>query len=170
MDKLLTPDSGLVIWTIVTFLTLVFILRRFAWGPLLAVIEEREGRIRADREAAQSARQAAEKMRAEVEARLEGLSAAGKQMLDKARAQAETLGARLKDVAEEEARAIKSRAGAELAAEKDRLVAELRKEVASLSILAAEKLLRRSVDESVQKSVLDSFFHDLDKQEAVGRN
>ncbi|MHB2025592.1 MAG: F0F1 ATP synthase subunit B [Elusimicrobiota bacterium] len=170
MDKLLTPDSGLVIWTIVTFLTLVFILRRFAWGPLLAVIEEREGRIRADREAAQSARQAAEKMRAEVEARLEGLSAAGKQMLDKARAQAETLGARLKDVAEEEARAIKSRAGAELAAEKDRLVAELRKEVASLSILAAEKLLRRSVDESVQKSVLDSFFHDLEKQEAVGRN
>ena len=52
MDKLLNPDTGLMIWVIVTFLSLVAILKLFAWGPLLGAIEAREGRIRADREGA----------------------------------------------------------------------------------------------------------------------
>ena len=50
MDKLLNPDTGLMIWVIVTFLCLVAILKMFAWGPLLGAIEAREGRIKADRD------------------------------------------------------------------------------------------------------------------------
>ena len=43
MERLVTPDPGLMFWTIVTFLALVALLKRFAWGPLLAAIAEREG-------------------------------------------------------------------------------------------------------------------------------
>jgi F0F1-type ATP synthase membrane subunit b/b' len=57
-----------------------------------------------------------------------------------------------------------------LAAEKDKLVGDLRKEVASLSVLAAEKLLHKSVDAGVQKSVLDGFFKDLDSTKKAGSN
>ena len=53
---------------------------------------------------------------------------------------------------------------AELSEEKERLVRDLRKEVASLSILAAEKLMRKSVDDGVQKTVLEGFFKDLEGQ------
>ncbi len=55
---------------------------------------------------------------------------------------------------------------AELAAEKNKLVADLRKEVATLSVLAAEKLMRKSVDDGVQKNVLDGFFKDLETNKA----
>ena len=47
MDKLVTPDPGLMFWTIVTFLALAALLKRFAWGPLLTAIEEREVHLKA---------------------------------------------------------------------------------------------------------------------------
>ena len=76
----------------------------------------------------------------------------------------------MKAEAESDAQAIKDKTAAELVAEKNRLVDELRQEVASLSVLAAEKLMRKSVDEGVQKSVLDGFFRDLDTSKKAGQN
>ena len=73
MDTLLNPDTGLVIWTVVTFLCLVFLLKKFAWGPLVGAIEEREAKLRADREGAEAARRQAEGIRAELEQRIADL-------------------------------------------------------------------------------------------------
>ena len=53
MGAMLTPDTGLVIWTIVTFLLLVVILKVAAWKPLIAAIEAREGRMKSEREGAE---------------------------------------------------------------------------------------------------------------------
>lgn len=167
MDKLLNPDSGLIIWTIVTFLALVFILKKAAWGPLLSAIDEREAKMKADREGAEAARAHAERIKAELEAQIAGLDAKSRELLAKAAKEGEALRAQLKDAAEAEAAKIKQKTLAELAEEKERLVRELRGEVAKLSVLAAEKLMRKTVDEGVQKSVLDSFFKDLDKQKAA---
>lgn len=164
MDQLLKPDLGLIFWTIVTFLSLVFILKQFAWGPLLAAIEHREKGIKDDIEGAKAARVGAEKIKAEIDAEMEQLSAKGRELLAQAAKQAEILRAELKAAAESEAQKIKEKTLAELSEEKRRLVEGLRKEVAELSVLAAEKLMRKSVDDSVQKGVLDSFFKDLEKQ------
>jgi F-type H+-transporting ATPase subunit b len=170
MDKLLNPDTGLMIWVIVTFLCLVVILKSFAWGPLLKAIEAREGRIKGDRDAAEKARSEAERIQKELEAQLAGVLAKSKEMLAAATKDGEALRARLKAEAEADAQAIKDKTTAELAAEKGRLVGELRKDVANLSVLAAEKLMRKSVDEGVQKSVLESFFHDMDSSRSGGKN
>ncbi|HVC09706.1 MAG TPA: F0F1 ATP synthase subunit B [Elusimicrobiota bacterium] len=170
MNKLLTPNPGIIIWTIVTFLALVALMKKFAWGPLLAIIDEREKHLKSEREAAEGARAEAERIKKELESQMAGLQAAGRELIDKARGHAEGLSAQIKAAAEEDARKIKEKTAAELAAEKERLVAGLRKDVAGLSVLAAEKLLRRSVDEGVQKTVLDSFFKDLESREAAPRN
>lgn len=162
MDKLLQPDTGLVIWTIITFLLLVFILKKFAWGPLLHAIEEREARMKADLEGARAARAEAERIRAQIEAEMSGLQSKSRELLLKAQQDAEALGARLKAGAEEDAGRIRQKTMSDLEAEKQRLVRELRQEVASLSILAAERLLRKSVDDGVQKTVLEGFFKDLE--------
>ncbi|MDE1976336.1 MAG: F0F1 ATP synthase subunit B [Elusimicrobia bacterium] len=167
MNKLLTPEPGILIWTIVTFLALVALLKKFAWGPLLAIIDEREKHLKSEREAAESARAEAERLKKEIESQMAGLQAAGRELIDKARGHAEALSAQIKTAAEEEARKIKDKTAAELAAEKERLSAGLRKEVAGLSVLAAEKLLRRSVDDGVRKTVLDSFFKDLENKESA---
>lgn len=166
MGDLLAPDLGLTVWTIVTFLALVAILKLFAWGPLLHAVEAREARIKADREGAEKARSEAERIQKELEAQLAGAAAKSKELVSQATKDAEALRAKLKAEAEADAAAVKAKASADLAAEKDKLVGELRKEVASLSVMAAEKLMHKTVDAGVQKSVLDGFFKDLEKSKA----
>lgn len=161
MDSLLNPDTGLMVWTVVTFLSLVFLLGKFAWGPLLRGIEAREARMKADLEGAQEARAGAEKIRSQLEAEMAAISAKSQDLLKRATQEGETLRLELKRTAESEAAKIKEKTLAELEEEKRRLKGELRAEVASLSVMAAEKLLRRSVDDAVQKEALESFFKDV---------
>ncbi len=166
MGELLTPDAGLIFWTIVTFLCLVAVLKFAAWGPLLHAVEAREARIKADREGAEKARAEAERIQKELEASMAGAQAKSKELLAAAAKDGEALRAKLKAEAEADAQALKDKTFAELAAEKNKLVADLRKEVATLSVLAAEKLMRKSVDDGVQKNVLEGFFKDLETNKA----
>ena len=166
MDQLLNPDTGLMIWVIITFLCLVGILRMFAWGPLLGAIEAREGRIKADREGAEKARAEAERIQKDFESQMAGVAAKTKELLAAATKDGEALRARLKAEAEADAQAIKDKTMADLATEKNRLVGELRRETASLAVQAAEKLMRKTVDAGVQKTVLDGFFKDLESSKA----
>jgi F-type H+-transporting ATPase subunit b len=159
MGDLLSPDLGLTVWTIVTFLSLVAILKLFAWGPLLHAVEEREARLKADREGAEKARAEAERIQKELEAQLAGVQAKTKDLLAAATKDGEALRSKLKAEAEADAAAIKAKT-----------TGDLRKEVATLSVLAAEKLLHKSVDAGVQKSVLDGFFKDLESAKKAGSN
>jgi F-type H+-transporting ATPase subunit b len=168
MDKLLNPDTGLLIWTIVTFLALVFILKKTAWGPLLHAIEEREARLKGEREGAEKARADSERIRSELDAQLAGLQAKSREMLSQAQKEAEALRAQLKAAAEADSAKIREKTMQELSDEKERLVRDLRKEVASLSVMAAERLMRKTVDDNVQKTVLEGFFKDLESSK--GRN
>jgi F-type H+-transporting ATPase subunit b len=163
MDKLVTPDPGLMLWTIVTFLALVWLLKRFAWGPLLKAISEREARLRAEGAAAQKARDEAERIKGELSAHLAEAQARRQEVLDRASKDGEAILAQFKAAAEEESRKLREKTSAELGREKDRLIGELRREVADLSITAAERLLRRSVDPAVEKAVLDDFLKDIAK-------
>ena len=169
MDMLIVPDTGLMFWTIVTFLCLVFILKKAAWGPMLHAIEAREGRIKADREGAEKARSEAERIQKDFEAQMAGVQAKSKELLAAAVKDGEALRAKLKAEAEADAQGIKDKTLADLAAEKNRLVGELRRETADIAVKAAEKLMRKAVDSGVQKTVLDGFFKDLDASKA-GRN
>ena len=161
MDKLVSPDPGLMFWTIVTFLTLVWLLKRFAWGPLLAAIAEREAGLKAETAAAQQAREHSERIKAELAAQLAEAQARRQEVLSRAAQEGEALLAQFKAAAEADSRRLRDKTAAELAREKERLVGELRSEVADLSIQAAERLLRRSVDPVVEKAVLDDFLKDM---------
>lgn len=162
MGKLVEPDMGLIIWTIVTFLALVFILAKAAWGPLISAIEEREHKMKSDLEGAKAARDEAEKIKQTLEAEIAGLQAKSRELLAQAGKDGEALRAKLQASAEADAKKIKDKTMIELEDEKQRLVRDLRKEVASLSVMAAEKLMHKTVDDGVQKSVLDSFFKELE--------
>lgn len=164
MDKLLNPDTGLIIWTIVTFLCLVFILKAAAWGPLLHAIEDRENRIKADKDAAERARSEAERIQKELTAQMDGVQAKSRELLAQAQKDSDALRAQLKAAAEADSAKIREKTMQELGEEKERLVRDLRKEVAGLSILAAERLMRKSVDKGVQDTVLEGFYKDLESK------
>src|SRR5574344_940512 len=74
MDALLKPDTGLMFWTIVNFLILAFLLAKFAWKPLLKSLKEREDKIANDVASAQQARNEAQRIQKELEARLESIA------------------------------------------------------------------------------------------------
>ncbi len=161
MDQLLNPEPGLLVWTIVTFLSLVIILKKFAWGPLIKAIEDREARIKGDLDSAQQARQAAEKAQLDIESQMKGLDQKARQMIDEAAKQAEALRLKIQQEAESHALKIKEKTMQELGLEKERLSSELRREVSNLSLMAAEKILGESVNEHVQKKTVESFLADL---------
>lgn len=166
MQDLFTVNVGLMVWTVVTFLLLLAVLAKFGWRPLISALEAREARIKADLDAAKAAAADAQRVKSDLEAQLAGAEAQGRRLLEAAAREGDDLRAKLRADAESDARKIKDKTLSELADEKQRLVHELRREVADLSVLAAERLLRKSVDEGVEKTVLEGFFKDLDKQKA----
>jgi F-type H+-transporting ATPase subunit b len=163
MDKLLTPDIGLTVWTVVTFLCVVFILGRFAWKPILAALEAREARIRDDVRSAEESRRAAEAARLEFETRLAGAQSETRALLDRAEKDARLRGEELLKAAREEAARLALKTREELAEEQRRLVSALRGEVVSLAVGAAEKILGKAVDKAVQDKALRDASTELDE-------
>ncbi len=167
MEKLFEPHFGLMIWTVVTFALLLLVLGKFGWKPLIAALDEREARMKAEFEGAREAREGAEKIKAQLDAEMAAVAAKSRELLAQASRESDELRAKLKAEAESDSRKIRDKTLAELQEEKSRLVRELRQEVADLSVRAAERLMRRSVDEGVQKSVLETFFKDIEDRKAA---
>ena len=164
MEKLVSPDWGLMFWTILTFGILVLLLKRFAWGPLLSAISERERRLKADADSARAARDEAQRIKDELSAQFAAIESRRQEVLARAARDGEEVLGRFKTEAEKQSRDLRDKTLAELGREKERLVRELRREVADLSVQAAEKLLRRSVDPAVEKQILDEFLKDLERR------
>lgn len=162
MDTLLNPDPGLYIWTIVSFLVLVGLLKAFAWGPLLRAVEEREAAMRSEREKAEAARREAEGIQQRLAEQLQGVDAQAREILSRASREGEALRERLKNDAEEASKRILEKSREQLGEEKARLIVELRREVAALSIQAAERLLKKSLDPGVKKEALSDFLGQID--------
>ena len=164
MDKLLSIDTGLMFWTIVTFLAMVVLLKKFAWGPLIHSIEERENRLKADREAAEKARAEAQRIQTDLEAKLAGIDAKSREVLAQAAKDADAAHGKRLAEAKQEADRLMEKTKAELEEEKRKLIVQLRSEVAGLAVNAAEKLIHKSVDDGVRKNVMDQFLKDIDSK------
>jgi len=164
MENLLNPDKGLIIWTIVTFACLVLLLSKVAWKPLLQALKDREDGIRKSIDDATGARQTAEQLKTQWEQQLAQGQTKIQEMLKEAEMEAQKVRERLMKQAEEEAHRLSEQTRRQLAEDKEKLSRELRQEVASLSVKAAEKLLRHSMDAKEQDVLLQDFFKDLDKE------
>lgn len=166
MDKLFTPEVGLMIWTALTFALLLLILGRFGWRPLIDSIKARERYLAEEREAAENARKEARRIQEDIEAQLAAMDGRAQEVLRKAAKEAETLRAKHSAEAQEEAKRLVAKARAEMDEERQRLVVQLRSEVAQLAVTAAEKLVHRTIDDGVRKSAMDQFFKDIEKEKA----
>ena len=164
MEKLLSPDIGLSVWTTLTFLLLVVLLGKLAWKPVLQALEERESAIRAEREAAEAARRSAEELKAHLDRELAQIQERTQLLLSQAERQGAAQREEILRAAQADANQLMGKIRSQLEEEKKRLVRELRQEVSQLSLMAAEKILKRSVDRAMQESLLREFFGDLDKR------
>ena len=139
---LITPELGLVFWTLVTFLILLFILRKFAWKPILGAVSDREEGIKDALASAEKARQEMENLTADNERILQEARAEREDMLKDARDVKNKMIADAKDEAQAQASKIIEQAQLAIESEKKAAMAELKSHVAGLSLDIAEKVVR----------------------------
>ena len=156
MDALLTPAFGTVVWSTIAFLVVLFLLRKMAWGPILTALKEREESIATALNEADKARSEMSALQADNERLLQEARAERDGMLREARELADKLVADAKGKAKEEAAREAESAREAIATERKAAVAELKSEVAKLSVSIAEQLIRAELADAGKQEALVS--------------
>lgn len=145
------------------FLIALAILRRYAWGPILGVIEERQNRIRRDLQEAADARKAIETMRQDLEGRLRQIEAESRQKIVEAVSEGQRVAAELKEYARADAQGIVAKAREEIQRETDKARVALRDEMVAIALTAAGKVIEKDLDEARDRELVRGFIGDLEK-------
>ena len=160
---MLDPNPGLLVWTIVTFVLLVLILRKFAWKPLLEALKKREEHVRSSIERAEQAKQEAERILEENRKQLASAEAEAHRILNEGRALGDKLKNEMVEQANQQSRRMVEQAKQEIERDKEAALSQLRSEVANLAIKAAEKILDETLDENRQRKLVDAYLKQLPK-------
>tara|TARA_B100001758_G_scaffold247626_1_gene266242 strand:- start:3130 stop:3633 length:504 start_codon:yes stop_codon:yes gene_type:complete len=161
--SLVTPSIGLMFWTCVVFVTLVLILKRFAWKPILNSVEERNNSIEQALQSAEKAKQEMATLQSDNEKILQEARTERDAMLKEARDLKNEIINEAKKQANEEADKILISTKDQINNEKMKALVELKNQVANLSIEMAEKILKSELqDKNKQKELIEQSIKSLD--------
>ena len=144
-NPLVQPDPGLFIWTILTFLILLGLLAKFAWGPLLKALDERQAMIRKSLDDADQAQQELASLQDTSAQLLAEARAEGQSIVAQSRAAAEVVREDLHQKAKAESAAMVKAAERQIQQETARAVEQIRHEVVDLSLSVASKLIKKNL-------------------------
>jgi F-type H+-transporting ATPase subunit b len=161
-NPLVTPDPGLFIWTIITFLVLVMLLAKFAWRPLLDALDRREKLIAKAIDDAEKARADLERVRQDATKILADARVEGEALVARSRAAADRLGEELRQKASAEAAGILKKAEREIQLETTRAIEQVRREAVELSVAIASKILHRNVSAEDNRALIEDSLRQLD--------
>ena len=145
---LVTPDVGLLFWTFISFAILFFLLKKFAWKPIVGTVNDRENSIKEALASAEAAKLEMQNLTADNERILKEARAEREMMMKEAREIKTKMIADAKDEAKESADKMITQAQAAIESEKKAAVAELKNQVASLSIEIAEKVMKSELSDT----------------------
>ena len=162
MEKLINDFSvGLFVWQTVLFLALLFILRKFAWKPILDAVNERESSINDSLKAAERARQEMKNLQADNEKILNEARAERERIVKEATDMKNKIVSDAGDLAKAEANKMIESARVQIDAEKQSAIAQIKTQVADLSVEIAEKLLRKELaQDSKQQELINELLND----------
>lgn len=151
---LVTPGFGLVFWMTLSFLIILFLLGKFAWGPILKSIKEREDTIEEALASAEKATREMKKLKESNEALLQEARNERDALMKEAREVKDQIISEAKNKAKEEAEKIMASSREEIKNEKNKAISELKNQVAQISFEIAEKVLSEKLTESDKQSEL----------------
>jgi F-type H+-transporting ATPase subunit b len=155
--SLLTPDAGLMFWTLIIFLALFAILAKFAYPAILGAVEAREKALNEALAAAKTDRDAAAALLADQNKQLAATRDEAQKLIADGRAAGEKVRTGVIEQANAEQRAIIEKAKTEIGAERDRAIAELRREAVELAIKGASKVIEKNLDDATNRKLVDDF-------------
>ena len=165
-NPLVQLDPGLFVWTILTFLLLVFILAKFAWKPLLKMLQDREDMVRSSLEDAEKAKSEVERLNEESEAIMAKARSEAQSILADGKVAAEKVKDDIIAKSKEQANKIREDAGNQIQVEKDKAISEIKKEVVNLTLLVAEKLIQKNLSDADNKSLIEKSLKKVQTYEA----
>lgn len=155
--QLVTPGIGLIFWMTLTFLIVFFLLKKFAWGPILGIIKEREQSIEKALRAAEIAKEDLKLFQEQNEKLMAQARVERDEMMKEARETKDKIISDAKQKATDEANRILAGARDEIKAEKQAAINEIKNQVALLSVEIAEKIIKTELSsESKQKALMDN--------------
>ncbi len=154
-NPLVQPDPGLFLWTILTFLVLLGLLAKFAWKPLLAVLDQRQEMIRQSLDDAEKAKQELEQLQQKSKEILSEARAEAQSIVSKSRTEAERLKAELREKAKTEADSILSNSEKQIQLETEKAISQIRSDVADLSHLIASKLIGKNLTKEDDEALIE---------------
>jgi len=159
---------GLMVWTIVCFLITLFVLRRYAFGPIQTAIDARRERIRQSIEEADRAREEARRLLEEHRALVGQARGDAEEILAEARKIADSQRERVKEEIEVDRQRRLEETQRQIEQATASALGEIRSEVASLSLLAAEKITRKSLTSADQQRLIDEALAEIDFSQLEG--
>jgi len=153
--------ADLAIWTVVVFLVLLFVLRRYAWGPMLTGLKQREDNIRMALDEAAKAREEAQALRAAHQKEMDRAQQEVKGIIDKAKRDAELAGNELIAKAKADMAAERERLHREIQTETDQALQSLWTRAADLATQVSAKAIRRQLDGDTQRRLIDEALAEL---------
>ncbi len=164
---LMDLKPGLTLWTAITFLVLLVVLSRFAWGPIVKMLDERERTIRGAIDQAKKERAEAEKLLAEQKESLAVARREAAELAKKGQQEVEALRGELTARAKKEADDLVASARQQIQEERAKAVAELKSQVADLAIDAAARLIQANLDEKAQRALVEEYIKQLPADRAA---
>ncbi len=161
-NPLIEVRLGLMIWTIVCFGITFFVLRKYAFGPVQKLIDERRKRIRDALDEADSARAEARRLLEEHRELMSQARSQAEEILSEARRVGEALRERVREETEDDRQRRLEETRRQIEAETARALERIRAEVADLALVAAEKVTRRTLDGAAHRQLIDEAIRDLD--------
>jgi F-type H+-transporting ATPase subunit b len=153
---------GLMIWTLVFFFITFYVLRRYAFGPIQKAIDERRERIRQALEEADRARSEAQALLEEHRKLIGQAKGDAEEILSEARRVAEANVRRMREETEADRQRRLEETRKQIEAETRRALEQIRMEVADLSLIAAEKVTRKSLDDADHRRLIEEAIGELD--------
>jgi F-type H+-transporting ATPase subunit b len=159
---LVTPDVGLMIWTLVAFGITVLILRKAAFPRIANALDKRRRAIEESIDHAERTRQEADQILNEYRERLREAREQSEDIVARARKAADRLGDEAKEEAKQTREDLMARTRQEIEQETRRAIGDIRKEVANLTVLATEKVTRKTLDEDDHQRLIQEALEEFD--------
>jgi F-type H+-transporting ATPase subunit b len=148
-------NGPVLITQIVTFIILLIILRFVAYKPIMRMLDERSRRVRESMDQADALKEQSAQAEEQVKKQLEEASREGQERLARAVKAGEDVRQRAQEDAKKEAESLLSRARAEIQRERDDAISEVRREFADLTVLAAGKVIEKSLDKEEHRDLIN---------------
>ncbi len=152
---LLSVDPGLIIWTIITFVILLFLLRKVAWKPILTMIDERERTIRTSLDQAEQARSEAEEKLRAYEQRLAEARKESRRIIAEGKESAEKIRDDIVAEAQNQKQGMLQDARKQIEAEREKAIQDIKDSVANIAISAASKIIGRQLDDQAHVDIIE---------------